>query len=147
MQFVGNPSGGCGGQAQWIRPAKSNAIWYRSGFTNLSDFIGQAYVAPAAGNRVLPMEAGRARFVGGPLASAFTNLFNLSARGIATNLSANAMSLTIQPGTGLFSGHVHPPDGSRSLSFAGAVLQSWNGGGGYISGATNSGRVRIETVP
>ena len=89
------------------------------------------------------MESGLAVFSGGSLSTTFANLFHLSSRGVATNLSTNAMSIAIHRATGLFTGWVRPPGTNRSVSFSGAVLQGLNTGGGIIPGTDGSGRVRL----
>jgi hypothetical protein len=148
MQFRSDAPAGFGGQVNWIRPAISNATWYRGGFTNISDITGLAYVAPASrADRVLSLEAGQAVFNGGSLSAAFTNLFSLSASGVATNLSTNKMMLTIQPANGIFTGTVKPPGSSTAVSFKGAVLQGFNWGGGILPGTRGSGRVTIGARP
>jgi len=109
---------------------------------------GVTYMPPATRtDRVLALESGQAVFSGGAIESTFTNLFHLSARGVATNLSANAMSLTIDPATGLFTGWVRPPEASHSTSFKGAVLQGNNAGGGFLPTKPGSARVRLEGTP
>ena len=148
LQFRTDAPAGFAGSAQWIRPANSNVVWYARGFTNISTFIASAYVAPVARtDRVLAFQSGRAAFNGGSLSVPFANRFNLSARGVATNLSANKLSLTIQPATGIFTGNVMVPGLNSTLPIKGAVLQGQNIGGGILQSPSANGRVTIEAAP
>ncbi len=148
LEFHTNSPAGFGGSAHWIRPANSNVVWHARGFTNISTFTGSAYVAPVSRtDRVLPLESGRAVFGGGPILLAFTNGFTLSPRGVATNFSANKLTLTIQPANGLFSGTVLIPGASSTTPIKGAVLQGYNAGGGVVLGPFKNGRMTIATAP
>jgi hypothetical protein len=60
-----------------------------------------------------------------------------------TNQSSNRLTFVIVPASGLFSGVVTPPDGGRSLSFKGALLQKQTAGRGFFLGTNHSGRVTL----
>lgn len=148
LQFRSESPAGFHGLAAWIRPANSNVVWYPAGFTNTVGFTGSSYVPPVSSvDRVLTLESGEAVFSRGPFVVAFTNRFTLSARGVATNLSATAFSLSIRPATGLFTGSVLPPGSSTRLPIKGAVLQNNNLGGGLVEVPWAYGRVTIGPTP
>jgi len=129
------------GLANWFKQTQITAKHYRDGFTNETTLLGSLYTSPTATNPVLDFANAIVGFVGGNIATNFTNNVRLDLDSKVVNLSSNKLTLTISKPSGLFSGTVNPPGVTRSLPYKGAVLQKQNVGGGFILGTNRSGRV------
>jgi len=134
-----------GGRLNWSKPARPADRFYPDGFAFDTGVEGSVYTRPGAG-RALLMTNGIVAFTGANPAETFTNSVVLGPNNKATNQSSNPLTLVIVPASGLFSGVVTPPDGGRSLSFKGALLQKQTAGRGFFIRTNHSGRVTL-TAP
>jgi hypothetical protein len=131
-----------GGTLGWIKPALPGTRLYRDGFITETTTLGSQYVRPPTStNRVLNFTQTEVIFSGGNLPAAFTNAVTLSERNKVGNLGSNKLSLSISTSTGRFRGSVINPVTSNSATFQGVVLQSKNGGGGFLPGTNRSARL------
>src|SRR5262249_18024476 len=126
------------GLLSWVKQSMPTAKYYPGGFTNQSTALGSRYVAPLVG-RVLALTNALAGFTNGNLTANFANNVTLGVDNKILNNSANALSLTIQKPSGLFTGSVTPPVGGAAQPFKGALLQKQNRGAGFFLGTSKSG--------
>jgi hypothetical protein len=131
------------GNLTWIKPANLTAKYYPAGFTNQTRLSGFAYNPPSKGIPVLEFSGGTVTLDGGNLAQTITNYVLLDANNRVNNLDANKLSLTVTLPTGAFRGTVIDPVSLKTISFAGAVVQSQNRGSGNFLGTSQSGQVRL----
>lgn len=132
------------GELNWVKPANASDRFYPDGFAVRHELTGSSYFAPTnSSDPILGFSAGRAQFSSGNLGESFINDVSM-ANNKVTNLGTNRLTLTISPSSGLFSGSVTTPDGSRTFPFKGAVHQKQNQGWGFFPGTNQSGRVRFS---
>jgi len=131
------------GLFNWFKQAQT-AKYYPGGFTNEAMIGGSRFVPPTATNLVINITNGIVGFTNGNLTTDFTNLVMLDAKGKVLNQGANKLSLSISKSSGTFSGSVTPPDGGKTISFKGALLQKQNSGSGFFLGTNASGRVSLH---
>ena len=142
-----NPAATTGGNVNWIRPARPEAVYYPSGFTNDVAAAGSRYTAPTnISTRVIDLTNGIVWFQGGNLSTPFTNLVTLTSSNRVINGSANSLSMSVTTSNGLFAGSVKVPGITRTNTFKGVVLQDFRAGYGYFLGTNQSGEVRWESV-
>jgi hypothetical protein len=147
LQFdTNNPALTIGGNLNWIRPARSGAVYYPAGFTNDVAAVGSRYTAPTNSNtRVIDLTNGIVRFRGGNLSAPFTNIVTLTSSNRVINGSANSLSMSVTASNGLFSGSVKVPGTTRTNTFEGVVLQDARAGYGYFLGTNQSGEVTFDS--
>jgi len=129
------------GLVRWFKQAQPTAKVSPGGFTNLTSLLGSRYLAPTATQSLLGMTNGSVEFSFDNVATQFANQIQLTPQHTFVNQSANRLSLSVSKSTGRFSGAVVPPAGGKSISFAGALLQRQNLGGGYFLSTNRSGNV------
>jgi hypothetical protein len=146
LTFSNAPDSDISGSLNWIKPAQPTAGFYPAGFTNVTTASGSAYQfdneAP-----ILDYSFGQISFTGGDLAQSFANQVVLGAGGSFTNLSANALNLSLADSSGLLSGSVVDPSTGRLIPFSGVVLQKENFGAGFFLGTNQGGQVLLAPTP
>jgi hypothetical protein len=142
LTFADRPTTDLGGRLNWIKPVRPADRLYPDGFAFGTDVEGSVYTRPGAG-RALLLTNGIVTFTKGNPGETFTNSVVLGPDDKVTNQSSNRLTFVIVPASGLFSGVVTPPDGGRSLSFKGALLQKQTAGRGFFLGTNHSGRVTL----
>jgi hypothetical protein len=130
----------------WIKPANSASRYYPLGFSNVSWIAGSAYVY-ATPNRVLDLTNGIIVFSGGNLVSPVTNEVLLTATNRFLNLSANPLSVTVNPTNGYLSGWFAVPGAKQTNQFKAVLLQEQNRGDGHFLGTNQSGSVHLQEKP
>lgn len=141
MSFASQNSSDVSGTMAWIKQAGATAASYPAGFTNETKAVGSLYVAPAASGKVLNLSGAEVNFSGGELGANFNNVVSLNAGSSVVNLSPNALTLTLSPTLGSFTGQVAEPGTGAVHLFGGVVLQKQNAGYGFVKGVKASGRV------
>ena len=132
------------GTLNWTKPAITAEKFYSAGFAVQREITGSSYRAPTnATDAVMNFNSGKVRFAAGNLADDFDNDVSILNNKV-TNLGPNKLSLSINLASGLFTGSVTPPDGTRSFPFKGAIYQKQNQGWGFFLGTNQSGRVRFS---
>ncbi len=134
-------SGDIEGWVHWFKQAQPTGKVSPAGFTNLTSLLGSQYLSPTATQPLLSMTNGFVEFSFDNVATEFANQIQLTPQNTFVNQSANRLSLSVSKSTGRFSGAVVPPAGGKSISFAGALLQRQNLGGGYFLSTNRSGNV------
>ncbi len=128
----------------WIKPANAAARAFPEGFEYQRGLYGLAYLPPTGTNTVLNYSSSiHVPFAGGNLAANFVDAFRFRSGHTITNLSANKLSLTFSPATGLFSGKVTDPVENKTWSFGGVILQQENVGYGSLMGTNKSSQVAL----
>ena len=131
------------GTLNWTKPAIATEKFYPGGFAVQHELAGSSYSAPTnTTDGVLKFDSGKVRFAAGNLADDFDNDVSLINNKV-TNLGTNKLTLSINPSSGLFTGSVTTPDGSKTFPFKGAAYQKQNQGWGFFLGTNQSGRVRF----
>ncbi|MBP9900792.1 MAG: immunoglobulin domain-containing protein [Verrucomicrobia bacterium] len=143
MSFADLSGSDVSGSLVWIKQAGASAVSYSAGFTNETKAVGSFYVAPTGAGKVLNLSGAEVNFSGGELAANFSNLVSVNAGSSVVNLSPNALTLTISPTLGSFTGQVQKPGTSMKHNFGGVVLQKQNVGSGFMTGINASSRVVI----
>jgi hypothetical protein len=129
------------GPLHWTKPANSKDKILPGGFLVDTYALGSAYTASSP---VLAFTDGVVGFSFGNLAEDFSNNVSLGANNKVTNSSPNALTLTLTPTTGLFSGTVVPPGATKSIPFKGAIVQGQAKGYGFFLGTNQAGRVTFS---
>ena len=127
------------GNVDWFKLALAGGKLYPAGFTIGTNTLGSAYVF-TKGESVLNVPGGQLWLANGNLASSFTNGIAIDAASKVTSPDSS-VKMTITTSTGLFKGTVVDPASNKAISINGVVLQKQNFGGGFFTGATESGRV------
>ena len=130
------------GSLVWTRPSgvPRNPI-YTNGFLLESAAIGAIYRAPAPGAFVLSTNNAVLVLSGADLSGTFSSEVTLGASGRVNNAGAHTLTMSIVPGTGLFSGTFIKNGTTRMVKFNGAVLRPNDVGYGYFLGTNQSGAV------
>jgi cyclophilin family peptidyl-prolyl cis-trans isomerase len=128
------------GRLNWFKQSQAAAKYYPGGFTNESDIAGSRFL-PAT--PMLDLTDATIAFSGGNLITDFANSVTLGVDNRVTNNSPNKLTLTLSKSSGLFTGTVTTPDGTRSIPYRGAVLQKQARGAGFFLGTNQSGRVQL----
>lgn len=142
VNFTSNNDTDLNGLFNWFKQTQTAKL-YPHGFTNESTLIGARFLASKT-NNLLAASNALVSFVGGNLASDFTNSISIDAKNKVTNLDTNKLTLKFNMTQGTFSGSVTPPNGGKSLAFSGAVIQSQTNGSGFLVGTNRSSRVSLE---
>ncbi len=129
------------GMVDWFKLPQAGGKLYPGGFTNGTEAVGSVF-AFTAGVPVLNIPAGQLWLANGNLASSFTNGITIDSASKVTSTNT-LVKVTITTSTGLFKGTVPDPAGGKPISVNGVVLQNQNFGGGFFTGATQTGRVFI----
>jgi hypothetical protein len=148
LRFTNNPAAelAVSGTATWTRLPKPSDKAYPQGFRQTLDARGSRY-SPSAMTGALaaagPLEAA----VFGLPTPATTNLVRWNGTVRLTN--SPAISLSLAPGTGLWSGQYRDPATGRTLPFRATLRLPPSGltGEGYILQSNLSGRVLLTPVP
>jgi uncharacterized repeat protein (TIGR02543 family) len=128
----------------WFKQSQPAANYYRDGFTNSTTLIGSRYLPPTPTNVLLKLTNAILAFTNSQLSTDFTNVIELTPQSTIINHSANKLSVKLSKTTGLFSGSVIPPDGSKAISFSGALFQKQNAGAGFFLITNGSGSVILS---
>ncbi len=130
------------GLLTWLKPASARARFYPAGFTNQVYLLLSPYSAPAQGTSLLEWTNGVVNFSGGNLDQSFFEDISVDGYNKLASATTNRLSLRLLA-NGLFRGRVTPPDGSRSFSFQGALLQDAGLGRGFLLGTNQSAKVQF----
>ena len=125
----------------WTRPTQTKQP-YAAGFTNDWATLGSPYPLPITG-RVLAMTNGVTILAGGNLIQNITNDIRLEIDNKITNLSSNALKITVTSAKGSFKGTVTSPAGGKPIAVQGAILPRQNIGGGFFIGTNSTGQVYL----
>lgn len=125
----------------WTRPAQAKQP-FASGFTNEWMPQGSPYPLPVTG-RVLAMTNGVTLLANGNLSQNITNDIRLEIDNKITNLSSNALKITVTSAKGSFKGTVTPPTGGKPIAIQGAILPRQNMGGGFFPGTNSTGQIYL----
>ncbi|HWD90717.1 MAG TPA: hypothetical protein VG938_00055 [Verrucomicrobiae bacterium] len=135
MQCTNNPD--ITGSGVWVAPAGANGL-YRSGLTNDLNATGSTVtgiVSPSI----------KTILSGASLDSALTNRVTISGK---IGQSSNALKLSINTKTGVFSGTMVDPNSTQVLSLQGAFLEgSGISGGGFFLSADKTLGGKISLAP
>jgi hypothetical protein len=135
MQCTNNPK--ITGSGVWVAPAGANGP-YHSGLTNELDATGSSvtgFVNPTV----------KAILSGSSLDSVLTNRVTISGK---IGQGSNALKLSINPKTGVFSGSMIDPGSSQVLTLQGAFLEgSGSDGGGFFLSADKTRGGKISLAP
>lgn len=145
---------GRGSLAGWVRfkeQAEGDLFgqfaWKRNSEDGNSDIpvtvLGFRYEPPTKGRLALSREEGMTAVKGGDMIEPWVERVQLDAKQKITPVkrSGSELSLTIAPGSGLFTGSFLHPVTGRLVDVQGAVLQRQNLGTGCFLGPTNAGRL------
>ena len=143
MTFTNQPSSDINGTVVWVKQANVAATQYPAGFISDTKAVGSLYVAPTGVNKVVNLSSASVGFAGGNLTADFSNTVSVNAGSQVVNLSPNALTLTISPTLGSFSGQVAEPGTGVVHLFSGVVLQKQNAGFGFLLGSTRSSLVTL----
>ena len=138
------------GSITWVKPF-TTGTYYPAAFTTPLSLVGSRFDAAVAGQRVLNYRAVSPNAVltatdGNLIASPLTKSFTLtSANAFTVPVDANAIKLTPTLTTGYFTGSFK--DGAVTRLLYGVLFQESNTGGGFFTGTTLSGEVKIEGLP
>ena len=136
------PDSDISGPVDWFRLPQPASKYYPAGFTNQTDVTGSAYTF-TNGAAVLSFTNGQVWLAGGNLAASFTNHVAVSPANKVTNLSSNALTLTITTTSGLFKGSVVNPANGKAVTINGVLLEKQDFGAGTFSGTNQTGRVHL----
>jgi hypothetical protein len=131
-------NGVIGGNVTWFKLPGAGGL-YPAGFTIATSAIGSSYLF-TSGVPVLNVSPGQLWFANGNLANSFTNQITMDSASKVTSTNAT-LKLTVTTSTGLIKGTVADPASGRTITFNGVVLQQQNMGGGFFTGATQTGRL------
>ena len=134
MQCTNNPA--ITGSGVWVVPAGANGL-YPNGLTNNLDATGASVtgvVTPSI----------KAVLSGPSLDTTLTNRVTISGK---TGQSSNALKLSINAKTGLFSGSMVDPSSDKVLSLQGAFLEGSESGGGFFLSADKTLGGKISLAP
>lgn len=126
------------GTVDWFKLSTAGGKLYQGGFTNGTEAAGSVFLF-TNGVPVLNFATGQLQFSNGNLTGFFEDAITLDSASKVT--STNGVKMTITTSTGLFKGTAPNPFGGKAISFNGVVLQKQNSGGGFFTGATQTGRV------
>ncbi len=141
LKFINtNPPNYVGGVVSWIKPAQTTSKAYTNGFNFETMATGEAWTPPAAGSRALEISNSIVVFEESGILG-FTNNVYLTLNNTVTNASANKLTFTFAPKSGLFSGSVTVPGTTQSILFKGAMLQDDNEGFGSFVNSNHIGSV------
>jgi hypothetical protein len=145
LNFANRPADDLNGAVSWIKPSDKRARYYAAGLTNICLAQGSAYVRPVGStNYILTSTNASLAFVGGNLATDFTNTISLGRSSRVFNNSSNRLTMSFSLSQGTFSGRVVDPASGKWRSFSGAVLQKLNAGFGLLLGTNQTSSVTID---
>lgn len=146
--FTNQSSSDFEGLMSWIKPALSGGPFYPDGFNSEAALLGSRYAAPDGNtNRILSLTNSVVLLSGGNLSEVHTNDVVLGFAGKVTNASPDTLTMSFNPGSGLFTGTFKPVGGTKAVPFKGVALQKANYAAGHFFGTNESGRVALEAVP
>jgi hypothetical protein len=140
ITFATSPDHDLSGSAKWTKLPLSTSKYYPAGFTNSVNVIGSIYRF-TNGVPVLNFVNGLVALGGGNLAGGVTNGVSLDSASKITNLSSNALTMSVTTSSGLLKGTMTVPGSQSKVTFNGVVLQKRNRGHGYFLGTNQSGWV------
>jgi hypothetical protein len=146
LAFTNSPTNDLAGSLTWLKTPQPSAAFYPSGFSVRRDAEGSVYNY-SKGQPILNFGQGQLWLAGGNLGAPFTNQVSLGGNGIVTNLSANALTLSISTVSGLFHGSVADPATKKAIPINGAVLQKQNVSYGVFLGTNQTGQVYFGPTP
>jgi hypothetical protein len=138
------PSSVAESEGTWIRPALPAGRFYPEGFTNLLVASGSPYNYVRC-SRSLNATNAVVVLMGGNLPEPLTNQLAVATNGQFVNLSSNALRITVNTTSGVYTGSVSA--GGRTLKLSGALFQNEDRGLGFFSHTNKCGRVFIEPMP
>ena len=130
-----------GGNVNWFRPAAPDDGQFAAGFEVELGAFGSVYHPPAASVRALPYTNATVSL---ELAPGFDELIRLESGGKVTDLGTNALKMSLTTANGLYSGTAIDPVSRRQITFAGAVLQGYDQGAGWLVATNESGRTSLS---
>jgi hypothetical protein len=136
------------GMLVWTKPEGSDAIVDQGPFSISLTGSGGQYIASAAAPALqfnTVANVGEVMISGGTLLSPIQHGVAIAANNQVTILGPGyqALALTIQPATGLFTGRFLDPATHVKQSIHGALLQGSQSAGGYFMGASSGGGVNM----
>jgi hypothetical protein len=139
--FTNDPAPDLSADLGWIKPRGTALKAFSGNFTNSVPAFGSSY--KTVRGSALRMTQGSLVLTGGPLGTnSITNSFAIDAHNHLKSASKN-LRLSVKPGTGLLSGTVFVPGGSR-LSFQAALLQDSTNAFGFFLNSGLSGSVNLS---
>jgi hypothetical protein len=139
--FTNDPARDLSADLGWIKPRGTALKAFSGNFTNSVPALGSSY--KTVRGSALGLTQGSLVLTGGPLGTnSITNSFTVDAHNRIKPASRN-LRLSVKPGTGLLSGSVLVPGGSR-LSFQAALLQHSTNAFGFFLNSGLSGSVNLS---
>lgn len=126
----------------WHKGNGATGQRYPSGFGLTPPMYVSPFVPPAVGQRVMNITQGYVALEGGSLPSALVTELSLTPANKVINLGQNQLAMSINTRTGLMTGAVNHPSGTR-VKFSGIVFQAVNVAVGLFLGPTHSGSVVV----
>lgn len=148
IAFADQSSSDFEGLISWIKPALPATPFYPGGFNSEAALLGSRYVAPVGNtNRILSLTNSVVLLSGGNLSVPHTNDVVLGFGGKVTNAGPNTLTMSFNPGSGLFKGTFKPAGATKAVPFKGVAVQKANYATGHFHGTNESGRVALEALP
>ena len=134
----------------WYKPPQASPQLYKNGFNVSVNINGSIYTAPTA-SYPISLASGTANAIvsltnsvsGLNLENTVTIKPSPATGGIFVSGSEDALKITTNPATGVFTGKFTTPGTKVSTPFSGVYFQNQNGGYGFSTGASESGAVEI----
>jgi hypothetical protein len=145
MGWVNMAGGALAGNLDWIKPAARSGL-YSNGFTNVVIAQGSSWTnqSPAA---AIDLPVGQLNLSGGNLSSPLSFVVAVSNENALTILPGsptNALTVSINPKTGLLTAIFDNGAGGAKTIGKGAVLQETTNAAGFFLDKTNAGSVILE---
>jgi len=128
------------GYVVWFKSVGATRPLYTNGFVRESRAAGSAYT-PMGTNRLFEAANATVQFAEGGLTNVYRIEVALTPRGQVIAASTNKLAFKTATGSGLFSGTVVLPGGTRPIPFKGILLQRQGYGSGYFLNAGQSGHL------
>ena len=145
MTLAGSDTITAGGDLKWYRPPNEDSSKFAEGFFTTLTAKGSAYAPPEKRQRVLGSDTSGATitFQGGNLATTITRNIDIDRNNRVTMENGIVSKVTINPGSGTFTGRFeHPVDGEMH-TFQGVLLPNQNVATGVFAGQDQTGTVKI----
>lgn len=133
------------GELTWDRPYDTDRKYYPAGFVGTINARGGPYLLPPGAQSPLTWTEGQLRVVYGNVTGAPANDVTFQSPGSVTVGAGDLVNLkvSIKTKTGLFSGTFKHPETGNKTSYAGALFQFDDVGGGYFLGIDQGGTVSM----
>jgi hypothetical protein len=146
LTLSNSAAGDIWGDLTWQERPLSGTPLYISGFQTTEEALGSSYVYSNK-QPILNFTSAQISLSGENLSTPFTNLISIGANNIVTNLSPNALTVTITPSTEVFHGTVVEPVTKKHIPFSAALLQKQQTGVGLFDGTNQTGAVLLTPSP